>query len=84
MEEHAAPNPVGLALLPRVKNLWQGSADARIGPQPDREQESGGFMDAIQNVLVLHGEATECFGIAPQGDLERGIEATLKCLKIYN
>ena len=55
-----------------------------VGLSPIVSKEAENCWKAIQNVLILHGEAAECFGIAPKGDLERRIEATLKGLKIYD
>ena len=37
---------------------------------------------AVQNTLTQHAGVSQCFGIAPKGDLERRIDATLKQLKV--
>ena len=54
-----------------------------VGLSPIVSKEAENCWKAIQNFLGFHGEAAECFDIAPKGDLERRIEATLKGLKIY-
>ena len=44
-------------------------------------KEAENCWKAVQNTLAQCLGASECFGIAPKGDLDRRIEATLKQLK---